>query len=72
LPRKYSDIAPAFAIEGGVHHRVVHLAADDLVLATVDLAPLNDASTEAWVEVPGERVDRFVVVVVGVEDRAGV
>ena len=57
-------------VERGVDDRVVHLAADHLVLAALDLGPLHDAPAELRVEVPGERVDRLVVVVVGVEDQA--
>jgi hypothetical protein len=46
---------------------VADLAADHVVLATVDLTPLDDALAPARVEVAGERVERLVVVVVAVE-----
>ena len=65
------DIAPALAIGSnvGLHDRVADLAADHVVLAPVDLAPLHAAAARARVEVAGEGVERLVVVVVGVEDR---
>ena len=53
--------------ERRVHHGVAHAPADDVVLAAVDLAPLHGARPEPRVEVPGEGVERLVVVVVGVE-----
>ena len=40
-----------------------------MVLAAVDLGPLDDAAAELGVEVTGEGVDRLVVVVVEVVDR---
>ena len=55
-------------VERRVHHRVADLAADHVVLASVDLGPLDDPTTELRVEVPGEGVDRLVVVVVEVVD----
>ena len=54
-------------VEGGVHHGPADLAADHVVLAPVDLGPLDDAGPELRVEVAGEGVERLVVVVVGVE-----
>ena len=54
-------------IEGRVHDRVADAPADHVVLAAVDLAPLHGARADARIEVPRERVDRLVVVVVGVE-----
>ena len=43
------------------------LPADEQALLAVDLGPLHRALAHARVEVPGERVGRLVVVVVGVE-----
>ena len=54
-------------VEGRVHDRVADPAADHVVLAAVDLAPLHAAAAERGVEVAGEGVERLVVVVVGVE-----
>ena len=61
--------------DAGLGHRVerrvddgaADLAADHVVLASVDLGPLDDPGAEGRVEVPGEGVERLVVVVVGVE-----
>ena len=54
-------------VERGVHDRVADDAADDVVLAPVDLAPLHAARLHLRVDVAGERVEGLVVVVVGVE-----
>ena len=54
-------------VEGGVRHCPAHLTADDVVAAAVDLAPLDAARSERWVEVTGEGVECLVVMVVGVE-----
>ena len=70
LPRKYSDIAPALAIGSNV----------GLTTAWFTLPPITwyfrPSISAHWtmrrpssrIEVPGERVDRLVVVVVAVED----
>jgi hypothetical protein len=55
-------------IEGRIDHGPADPAADDVVLATVDLAPLDGAGGGARVEVTGEGVDGLVIVVVAVED----
>jgi hypothetical protein len=54
-------------VEGRVHDSVAHPPADDVVLAAVDLGPLDAAGSERRIEMTGERVERLVVVVVGVE-----
>ena len=58
-------------VERGVDDRVAHDAADDVVLAPVHLAPLHAARLHLRVDVAGERVERLVVVVVGVERGVG-
>ena len=56
-------------IERRVGHRVVHPSTEHVIAASVDLAPLDDPRPERRIEVPGERILCFVVVVVRVEDR---
>ena len=56
-------------VEGGVGDRPAHLAADHVVLPTLDRGPLHGPGTERRVEVAGEGVERLVVVVVGVPHR---
>ena len=58
-------------VERRVDDRVADPPADDVVLAPVDLAPLHAARPQLRVEVAGERVERLVVVVVGVERQVG-
>jgi hypothetical protein len=54
-------------VEGGVDHAAEDPSADDLILAPVDVAPLDAPLAEGGVEVAGEGVERLVVVVVAVE-----
>ena len=71
FPRKKSYIAPGSAtgIEGRVGHRPRDLSAEHVVPAAADLGPLADPGPQRGIEVAGERVERLVVVVVGVEHR---
>ena len=55
-------------IEGGVDHGVADLAADDVVLAPIERAPLDGAGAGTRIEMTREGVDGLVVVVVTVED----
>ena len=54
-------------VEGRVGDRVAHLPAEHVVPLAVDLAPLDAAGARRGIEMAGERVERLVVVVVGVE-----
>ena len=70
LPRKYSDIAPALATGSNVGFTTAWLTLPPI---TWYLRPSISAhwitrGPRRRVEVAGERVDRLVVVVVGVED----
>src|SRR5438552_4210257 len=58
---------PRNRVEGGIDDGVTHHATDDVVLAPVDLAPLHAPRLHLRVDVPGEGVERFVIVIVGVE-----
>jgi hypothetical protein len=55
--------------EGRVGDEAVDLPADEQPLLSVDLRPLHGPLAHLRVEMPGEGVGRFVVVVVRVEDR---
>ena len=56
-------------VEGGVRDGPAHPPAEHVILAAVDGRPLHAPGPERGVEVAGEGVDRFVVVVVRIEDR---
>jgi hypothetical protein len=40
-----------------------------VVFAASHVDPLDDPGPVGWVQVPGERIERLVIVVVGVKDR---
>ena len=54
-------------IERGVRDRVADAPADDVILPPVDLGPLHATAARLGIDMAGERVERLVVVVVGVE-----
>jgi hypothetical protein len=58
-------------VEGRVHDGPAHLTAHDVVPAAADLCPLHAARSELRVEMTRKGVERFVVVVVGVERPIG-
>ena len=58
-------------VERGVGHGAADPAADHVVHAPTDLAPLDAAGPVGGVEVAGEGVERLVVVVVGIVHRMG-
>ena len=58
-------------VERRVDDSPAHPPAHDVVLAPVDLGPLHAPRPELRVEVPRERVECFVIVIVGVERLVG-
>ena len=56
-------------VEGGIGDGAADAAADGVVLAASHVDPLDDPGPVGRVQVPGEGVERLVVVVVGVKDR---
>ena len=57
-------------IEGRILDGVTDLAAEDVVLPAVDLRPLHAARAHVFRDVSSKGVERFVVVIVGVEERS--
>ncbi|CAB4967353.1 unannotated protein [freshwater metagenome] len=55
-------------IKGRVDHGVADFATDDVVLTSVDRAPLDGARCGTRIEMASECIDRFVVVVIAIED----